>query len=66
MRWGPRAAKREGAARNASRHEGRGEGEDCRREFATFREFYRSRDGRIIVFEDAEGHLTSVDSSRLA
>ena len=34
--------------------------------FATFREFYRSRDGRITIFEDAEGHLTAVDSSKLA
>lgn len=32
---------------------------------ATFRELYRSRDGRITVFEDGEGHITSVDSSRL-
>lgn len=32
---------------------------------AAFREFYRSRDGLITVFEDLSGHLTSVDSSRL-
>ncbi len=32
---------------------------------ATFRELYHSRDGRITVFEDHQGHLTSVDSSRL-
>lgn len=27
---------------------------------------YQSRDGRLCVFEDAEGHLTSVRASRLA
>ena len=34
-------------------------------ELGTFRELYRSRDGRITVFEDAQGHITSVKSSRL-
>lgn len=26
---------------------------------------YESRDGRLCLFEDADGHLTSVDSERL-
>lgn len=33
---------------------------------ATFRELYRSHDGRFIVYEDEDGHLTSVNTSRLA
>lgn len=33
---------------------------------ACFRQLYSSRDGRFVVFEDAQGHLTSVDSSRFA
>lgn len=33
---------------------------------AAFRQLYASRDGRFVVFEDAKGHLTSVDSSRFA
>lgn len=27
---------------------------------------YESRDGRLCLFEDAQGHLSAVDSSRLA
>lgn len=33
---------------------------------ACFRQLYSSRDGRFVVFEDAQGHLASVDSSRFA
>ena len=33
---------------------------------AVARELYRSRDGRFVIFEDRDGHLTSVDSSRFA
>ena len=33
---------------------------------ACFRQLYSSRDGRFVVFEDAQGHLTSVDASRFA
>lgn len=33
---------------------------------ARFRQLYSSHDGRFVVFEDAQGHLTSVDSSRFA
>ena len=37
-----------------------------RSDFATFKEFYTSRDGKLIIFEDKDGHLTSVDASKLA
>ena len=33
---------------------------------ATFRLIYESRDGKLCLFEDADGHLTSVRSLRLA
>ncbi len=33
---------------------------------ATFRSIYTSRDGRLAVFEDARGHLTSVRTARFA
>jgi hypothetical protein len=36
--------------------------EDC----ATFRSIYTSRDGRLAVFEDDCGHLTSVRTARFA
>lgn len=32
---------------------------------ARFAMLYESRDGRLCLFEDAEGHLTSVDAQRL-
>ncbi len=32
----------------------------------TFSLLYESKDGRLCTFEDSQGHLTSVDSSRLA
>lgn len=32
---------------------------------ARFSLLYESRDGRLCLFEDAEGHVTSVDSQRL-
>lgn len=31
----------------------------------TFRLFYSSRDGALDVFEDIDGHLTSVNAARL-
>ncbi|MEG1561345.1 MAG: hypothetical protein RR323_02955 [Raoultibacter sp.] len=34
--------------------------------FARFRNVYSSRDDRLCMFEDAEGHLIAVDSSKLA
>lgn len=40
-------------------------GESCKPP-ATFRELYRSRDGLITIYEDEAGHITSIDSSRLA
>lgn len=33
---------------------------------ARFSLIYESRDGRLCVFEDADGHLTSVNSRRFA
>lgn len=33
---------------------------------ATFRSIYTSRDGRLAVFEDERGHLTSVRTARFA
>ena len=33
---------------------------------ATFRHLYESRDGSLAVFEDKDGHLVAVDSSKLA
>jgi len=33
---------------------------------ATFKLIYESRDGKLCLFEDAEGHLTAVNSKRLA
>lgn len=51
-------AEREGAPR-----EKRSRASAC---LATFRELYRSHDGRFIVYEDEDGHLTSVNTSRLA
>jgi hypothetical protein len=33
---------------------------------ATFSLVYESRDGKFCIFEDADGHLTSVRASRLA
>ncbi len=32
---------------------------------ATFALLYESKDGRLCTFEDKEGHLTSVDTSKL-
>ena len=34
-------------------------------DLANFREIYRSRDGRMSLFEDENGHLVAVDSSKL-
>ncbi len=33
---------------------------------ATFRSLYSSRDGALFLYEDAQGHLTAVDASKLA
>ncbi len=33
---------------------------------ATFSLVHKSRDGKLCIFEDKEGHLTSVRASRLA
>lgn len=33
---------------------------------ARFTLLYESRDGRLCLFQDHEGHLTSVDSARFA
>ncbi|WP_165172062.1 hypothetical protein [Adlercreutzia sp. ZJ242] len=33
---------------------------------ATFSMLYESHDGRLCLFEDEDGHLTSVDASKLA
>jgi hypothetical protein len=35
-------------------------------EFARFRSIYSSRDGAFALFEDHEGHITAVDTSKLA
>lgn len=35
-------------------------------QFATFSMLYESADGRLCLFEDAQGHLSAVDSSKLA
>lgn len=35
-------------------------------EAARFKHFYSSRDGLISVYEDAAGHLTAIDPTRLA
>ncbi len=45
--------------------------EDCAQEpaklsLARFRLLYESHDGKLILFEDAQGHLAAVDASRLA
>lgn len=32
---------------------------------ATFRQLYTSRDGKLAIYEDAEGHIISVDTNRL-
>ena len=34
--------------------------------FATFSVLYESQDGRLCLFEDANGHITAVDSSKMA
>ncbi|MEG0666570.1 hypothetical protein [Gordonibacter sp.] len=34
--------------------------------FSRFRSLYESRDGTLCVFEDEQGHLVAVDSSKLA
>lgn len=34
--------------------------------FAQFRNIYSSRDGSLAVYEDKDGHLTAVDTSKLA
>ena len=34
--------------------------------FANFRAVYESADGKLCVFEDAEGHLVAVNAARLA
>ncbi len=34
--------------------------------FATFSMLYESTDGRLCLFEDAYGHLTAVDASKMA
>ena len=33
---------------------------------ARFSSLYESRDGRLMLFEDAQGHLQAVDAKRLA
>lgn len=33
---------------------------------ATFRQLYASRDGKLAIYEDAEGHIISVDTNRLS
>lgn len=33
---------------------------------ATFKKIYESRDGKICLFEDEKGHITAVNSKRLA
>lgn len=37
-----------------------------RSEFARFRELYSSKDGKLCVYEDADGHIFAVDASKLA
>ncbi|MEG0016856.1 MAG: hypothetical protein RSB04_09375 [Gordonibacter sp.] len=37
-----------------------------KRSFSRFRSLYESRDGALCVFEDEQGHLVAVDSSKLA
>lgn len=37
-----------------------------RHQFARFRNLYESRDGGLCVFEDENGHLVAIDSSKLA
>ena len=39
---------------------------DCQLAPAAIRLIYESRDGRFCLFEDANGHITSVRASKLA
>lgn len=62
------AGEREQDAREAEVRDGAGapatQAERCA--VATFRSIYTSRDGRLAVFEDERGHLTSVRTARFA
>lgn len=39
---------------------------DAERSLSRFSVIYESRDGRLCLFEDAQGHVSAVDSSRFA
>jgi hypothetical protein len=62
------AGERERDAREAEVRNGAGApaAQAERRAVATFRSIYTSRDGRLAVFEDERGHLTSVRTARFA
>lgn len=61
--WSKRGSGASRAERESASGEKRSRASAC---LATFRELYRSHDGRFIVYEDEDGHLTSVNTSRLA
>lgn len=62
------AGERERDARGAGARDemGASAAQAERRAVATFRSIYTSRDGRLAVFEDERGHLTSVRTARFA
>ena len=43
-----------------------GQKSDCVEAPARFSLIYESKDGRLCLFEDAEGHLTAVSAAKLA
>ena len=58
----------ENAAQGAAEGEGipGGTNDRIKQEVATFKLFCQSRDGKLCLFEDADGHLTAVRADRLA
>ena len=53
-------------AREQGEHRAHGRSEHERLEAATFKLLFEGRDGKLALFEDADGHFTAVRTSRLA
>ena len=54
------------AGQEHNEHRSRERSEHERLEAATFKLVFEGRDGKLALFEDAEGHFTAVRTSRLA
>ena len=68
----PRGARSHGAARGAgpsrqgARERSENAGEPSGQTPASIKLIYESRDGKLCLFEDRDGHITAVRSARLA